>query len=80
MRTPHGSRGKSAFLLGAIALLLLISAAPAQGFIYWANIGGTIGRANNDGSGANLNFIKGQHFPSGVLVRRRGGKIAVDGC
>src|SRR5215207_4567686 len=51
-------------LLSAIALAF---ATPAKGFIYWAN-GSSIGRANNDGSGPNPNFITGQAEPCGLAV------------
>lgn len=58
-----------ALLLCAVALLLpLIAASSAQAFIYWANIGGGIGRANNDGTGAVQTFIGGQTAPSNVAV------------
>jgi hypothetical protein len=69
-------RKKRAGLAASLAVGLLVSAtlvlAPsASAFIYWANGttgGSTIGRANNDGSGANPNFITGQKEPCGLAV------------
>ena len=49
--------------------LLLGAAASADAFIYWANPDtGTIGRANNDGTGVNQDFITGANGPCGVAV------------
>jgi virginiamycin B lyase len=58
----------------AVALGALAAAAPAQGFVYWANWGPstsggtTIGRANNDGTGKDNSFIGGAQFPCGVAI------------
>ena len=41
----------------AAALVALALPAGAGAFVYWANTGSTIGRANLDGSGANSNFL-----------------------
>jgi hypothetical protein len=70
-------RKKRAGIAASLAVGLLLSttlvlAPTASAFIYWANGGetgaSTIGRANNDGSGANPNFITGQKEPCGVAV------------
>jgi hypothetical protein len=58
---------------GGLAGLVLVSialvgASSASAYIYWTNIGGNIGRANNDGTGADQNFIIGQTAPEGVAV------------
>ena len=55
-------------MVGATVALTLCTATGAQAFIYWANLGGPIGRANNDGTGADQTFIPQQHVPSGVRV------------
>jgi hypothetical protein len=64
--------GVTLLLVGAVLIGVLGLAPPAAGYIYWANGGQTggsaIGRANNDGSGANPNFITGQREPCGVAV------------
>lgn len=53
----------------AAALVALALPASAGAFVYWANTGSTIGRANLDGSGANSNFLaSGQ--ACGVAVDR----------
>ena len=56
-------------LLGVALLTLggLVLAPSSQGYIYWAN-GSAIGRADNDGSGANPAFITGQKEPCGLAV------------
>jgi hypothetical protein len=57
----------------AVVTVLLLAAAGGQGvaspYVYWANNGaGTIGRANLDGTGVNLRFIRGVTYPFGVAV------------
>ena len=60
---------KKAALAGVVlAAMALIGAPSAGAFIYWTNIGGPIGRANNDGTGANQTFITGQTAPEGIAV------------
>jgi hypothetical protein len=60
-------------LLAGLSVVCILAAAPrADAFVYWANGGGnggsTIGRANNDGSAPNPNFITGQKEPCGLAV------------
>ena len=59
-------------LLAALALALLaaLAVAPrAEAFVYWTNSdSGSIGRANNDGSGANQFFITGCTHPLGMAI------------
>jgi hypothetical protein len=58
-------------VVGLLLSTTLVLAPSASAFIYWANGGDdgtTIGRANNDGSLANPNFITGQKEPCGVAV------------
>jgi hypothetical protein len=69
------SKGEAVFsyrrlgLLAAIAVgVSLLAATSAQAFIYWGNVGGVIGRANNDGSGAIQTFIAKQYAPQGPAV------------
>lgn len=60
-----------ALLLGFILLLALTFAQRAEAFVYWANSdgsGGTIGRANLDGTGVNQSFVSGAIHPCGVAV------------
>ncbi len=60
-------RSAVAAMVAAAALLAL--AAPAGAFIYWGNFAQeTIGRAENDGSGANLAFITGAGAAQSVAV------------
>jgi hypothetical protein len=61
-------RATLAFL--AVALTASFLCAPsAQAFIYWADTQhGTIGRANNDGSGVDDSFITGASAPDTVAV------------
>jgi hypothetical protein len=57
-------------LLAALALVCLASlalAARAEAFVYWTNVD-SIGRANNDGTGADQTFIGGTLQPMGVVV------------
>jgi sugar lactone lactonase YvrE len=57
------------FLLPAIVVAAALAAPDARAYIYWTNgDGGTIGRANLDGSGANQNFIVNSNRPYGVAV------------
>src|SRR5918995_405774 len=52
-----------------VALVSLALPATAGAFVYWANNGGgTIGRANLDGTDVLPNFITGAGFPQGVAV------------
>jgi hypothetical protein len=56
-------------LVGALALLASAWATQASANIYWTNLsGGTIGRANIDGTGVNESFIAGANAPNGVAV------------
>ena len=55
--------------LALATIVAWVSLAPrADAYIYWASSGATIGRANNDGSGATASFIPGAGFPCGVAV------------
>ena len=58
--------------LAALALALLAAlavASRAEAFVYWTNSdSGSIGRANNDGSGANQFFITGCSHPLGMAI------------
>ena len=68
---PHRSRPAAA-LLAAVTLACLASlalAARADAFVYWTNANtGSIGRANQDGGGANQFFITGCTHPLAVTV------------
>ena len=59
-------------LLAAVALACLLGLAlaeSAEAFLYWTNSGsGSIGRANNDGSGASQSFITGCTEPLGMAI------------
>src|SRR5919201_4463873 len=58
-------------LLGSLLLSAIAFAPRAEALIYWANSdggGGTIGRANLDGTGVNQSFITGASHPCGVAV------------
>jgi len=73
-QAPKGSRRRLRALglavLGALVVSLVVSQA-AQAYVYWTNSSfgaDTIARSNLDGSGANLSFITGAHFPDGVAV------------
>jgi len=61
-----------AVAVGLVAAAGAILASSASAYIYWAdnpeNDGTTIGRAENDGSGVNRNFITGLDGPCGVVV------------
>jgi virginiamycin B lyase len=68
---------KSKIAVLVVALLLaLTGASSADAAVYWGNAvgpvfgvpGTTIGRANNDGTGINQNFIGGASTPSAVAV------------
>lgn len=55
--------------LAALAAVLLLAVPPAHAFIYWADTQSqTIGRAGNDGSGANDAFIHTGQLPFAVAV------------
>jgi hypothetical protein len=52
-----------------LALLLFALPAPAEGFIYWGDYkNGRVGRAANDGSSIDPNFITGAGSPAGVAI------------
>ena len=58
-------------ILTAALLLPAVLAAPADAFVYWTRTNMTedaIGRANNDGSGVDMNFITGCSSAMGVTV------------
>ena len=69
-------RTSVAVLAAAFLLLGLAVASSASASVYWGNAvgpvfglpGTTIGRANNDGTGINQNFIGGASTPSAVAV------------
>ena len=63
-----GTLKKSGAATLAVLALSLLCAPGAGAYIYWTNIGGVIGRANNDGSGADQSFITGQIAPEGIAV------------
>jgi hypothetical protein len=53
----------------ALALLFALPAPTAEGFIYWGDHkNGRIGRAANDGSSIDPNFITGVDSPAGVAI------------
>jgi hypothetical protein len=55
--------------VGALLAVAFVLAPSADAYVYWANKGGTtIGRANQDSSGANQSFIGGVNGPCGVAV------------
>jgi virginiamycin B lyase len=81
VRTCHGPRARTGArrsalietgLVAAAALVLVAAFAPrADAYVYWANnaIGSdSIGRANNDGSAVDQDFITGADNPAGVAV------------
>jgi virginiamycin B lyase len=76
---PTGSESRprlarrASLLLGALALATLSFAARADAFIYWLDYGGTIGRANLDGTAVDQSFITGgsSGIGGGVAVNRR---------
>jgi hypothetical protein len=56
-------------LTAALAAACGLLPMPARAYIYWtSNSGTTIGRANNDGSSVNQQFIAGAQHPCGVTV------------
>ncbi len=62
-RGPVGA-GRFRSAIGAMVALLCVAVAatPASAFVYWSNLlGGTIGRANLDGTGVNQSFIRSAH-------------------
>src|SRR5262245_57173888 len=72
-----GVQAVQAVLVGTLFLLLALALAPRAGAaVYWGNAigpvfglpGTTIGRANNDGTGVDLNFIGGASTPEAVAV------------
>ena len=62
-RARHGARMRGLVLLGLLvcSFALLLALTPrAEAFVYWTNqTGYSIGRANNNGTGVNQNFITG---------------------
>jgi hypothetical protein len=78
-RRPAEALRRVVLVVVLVALVLasasvgLASAAHTKGYLYWTNYGvsgsgGTIGRANVDGTAANENFITGAHAPAGITV------------
>jgi hypothetical protein len=60
---------RRALLLAALLALTLALASRAEAFVYWADGTSTIGRANLDGTGADINFIADAgEAPVGVAV------------
>jgi hypothetical protein len=59
-------RYRLAALATTITALALVPSAHA--FIYWGNSDGTIGRANDDGSGVSQSFITGTNVACGVAI------------
>src|ERR671933_506167 len=60
---------RAAPTLATLVLVTFVLAAPANAFVYWANVNtGTIGRAKLDGTDVNQNFITGANAPAGVAV------------
>ena len=56
-------------LLLGVALSTILWSQPAMAFVYWTNyFGHTVGRANNDGSGADQNWITGCIGPTGLAI------------
>ncbi|HEX3362179.1 MAG TPA: hypothetical protein VHS74_14385 [Solirubrobacterales bacterium] len=52
-----------------VVVLAFVFAASAQAYVYWGDpVAGTIGRANNDGSGATDTFIKTGGSPAAIAV------------
>jgi Low-density lipoprotein receptor repeat class B len=65
---PSLVRG-AAVALATLAVVTLALVGRADAFVYWTENGlGTIGRANLDGTAANLTFISGLDKPQGVAV------------
>ena len=62
-RARHGARMRGLVLLGLLvsSFALLLALTPrAEAFVYWTNqTGYSIGRANNNATGVNQNFITG---------------------
>ena len=62
-RARHGARMRGVALLGLLvgSFVLFLALTPrAEAFVYWTNeTGYSIGRANNNGTGVNQNFITG---------------------
>jgi virginiamycin B lyase len=61
---------RRALLLGTVAATLVL-APSAHAYIYWGNVNngpGSIGRANNDGTGVDQNFITGLNTSMGLAV------------
>jgi hypothetical protein len=75
MRGRDGVRGlrtrvaRVAGVLGLAALALSSTVPGADAFIYWGDSqNGSIGRAENDGSGVNPKFITGASLPAAIAV------------
>ena len=70
---PSASRSmacRAALVLGALIGFGLLMSQSAPAFIYWANTGNTIGRANLNGSSAKQDFITTTTNACGVAVTR----------
>jgi hypothetical protein len=68
-RIPASHVSYAALLLVGFAMSALAVAPRADAFVYWADdTNDRIGRANNDGTGADNSFITGAHEPCGVAV------------
>jgi streptogramin lyase len=64
-----GRSGRIGIAATLCAAAVAIGAPAAKGYVYWADeLGGTIGRAANDGSAIEPNFISGAEFPDAVAV------------
>jgi virginiamycin B lyase len=71
-RKPQKAVSTAALMLAAlICFAPLAVVSRAEAFVFWTNVGGTIGRANLDGSGADARFITlhgGNPYPSGIAL------------
>ena len=61
---------RAVLLLAALLAAFLVLAPRAEAFVFWAGVGGDIGRANLDGTGVDKSFItlKGKALAMGVAV------------
>ena len=73
-RARHGARMRGLVLLGLLvcSFALLLALTPrAEAFVYWTNqTGYSIGRANNNATGVNQNFITGLGRVFDIVRRR----------
>jgi hypothetical protein len=53
--------------VAASCVIAIATAGGAQAYVYWTTIGGTIGRADNDGSAVNNSFITGLDSPDWLI-------------